>query len=247
MSQERIQKLLAHLGVASRRKIEEWIKEGRVKVNGKPAGLGDKIDRNAKVVIDNKPISLTKHEHAPHQVLMVNKPIGVICSRNDPENRPVLFDDLPALTGQRWVAVGRLDINTSGLILVTTDGELANRLMHPEYELEREYLVRVKGTISDSDTQRLKKGVELDDGLASFKRIKHTGGSGLNQWYKVVLAEGRNREIRRLFEALGYEVNRLIRTRYGPLSLSRNARRGEQQALKEKQVQKLYELVGLEY
>ncbi len=246
MSQERVQKLLAHVGLASRRQIEVWIKEGRVKVNGRIAQLGDSMDRRAKVFIDGKPVSLRQSGRAAHKVIMVNKPLGVICSEKDPQKRPSLFATLPKLKGQRWVSVGRLDINTSGLILLTTHGELANRLMHPKYELEREYLVRVMGKVSESNLKKLVNGVDLDDGLAKFMRVKHMRGRGLNQWYKVVLAEGKNREVRRLWAVLGHEVSRLIRTRYGPITLSRNAKRGEQLYLNEKQISGLYELVGLE-
>ena len=198
---EKLQKVLARAGQGSRREIEAMIAENRVSVDGKMATLGDRIDVHSgvKVRIDGRIINLQQAQKEVCRVLMYYKPEGELCTRSDPEGRPTVFDRLPRLNGARWIAVGRLDINTSGLLLFTTDGELANRLMHPSREVEREYSVRVFGQVDDAMLARLRKGVQLEDGPANFKEIKFAGGVGVNQWYDVTLMEGRNREVRRLW------------------------------------------------
>ena len=223
---ERIQKKLANLGFGSRRQIEGWIKEGRITVNGKPATLGEPIEGNEKVHIDGKDIRLSQKHLSGRRVIVYHKPVGEITSRDDPEGRETVFDNLPKLRVGRWVAVGRLDYNTSGLLLLTTDGELANRLMHPSRQIEREYAVRVRGNVSPELIERLLTGVELEDGTAKFDKMVDAGGTGQNHWYHVVLREGRNREVRRLLEAEDLEVSRLMRIRYGSVTLSRRLRMG---------------------
>ncbi|MCG6886235.1 MAG: pseudouridine synthase [Proteobacteria bacterium] len=242
---ERIQKVLANAGYGSRREIERWIEQGRIKVNQNIATLGDRIDPEDRVFLDGKP--LTRLGTKPKQKIIVyHKPIGEICSRQDPEGRPTIFDHLPTLEKARWITVGRLDINTVGLILLTTDGELANRLMHPSAEVEREYAVRVMGDVSPEIMQRLQRGVELEDGMAKFDRILDSGGSGRNHWYHVILKEGRNREVRRLWEAVGLTVSRLLRVRYGPIVLERSLRPGKWRALTSAETDALYQVAGLQ-
>ena len=223
------------------------ISQNRVSVDGKIASLGDRIDVNSgvKVRIDGHLINLMQVQKEVCRVLMYYKPEGELCTRHDPEGRATVFDRLPRLTGARWVAVGRLDINTSGLLLFTTDGELANRLMHPSREVEREYSVRVFGQVDDAMLARLKKGVQLEDGPANFKTIKPVGGTGLNQWFDVTLMEGRNREVRRLWESQGIQVSRLIRIRYGNIKLMKSLPRGGWQEMDLENVNYLRELVGL--
>ncbi len=222
---ERIQKILARLGYGSRRQMETWIRDGRIGLNGSPAALGDSAGAADVLTVDGRRVEFAA---APScRVLMYNKPEGEICTRSDPEGRPSIFTRLPALQGLRWVGVGRLDINTSGLILLTTDGDLANRLMHPSSNVEREYLVRVMGEVTPEILEQLRRGVELEDGLASFSRVYEVGGRGVNSWYGVVLREGRKREVRRLWEALGLKVSRLKRIRFGTVSLPAQLRRGQ--------------------
>lgn len=244
---EKLQKVLARAGQGSRREIENMIAENRVSVDGKIATLGDRINVNSgvKVRIDGNLINLTQAQKEVCRVLMYYKPEGELCTRHDPEGRATVFDRLPRLTGARWIAVGRLDINTSGLLLFTTDGELANRLMHPSREVEREYSVRVFGVVDDAMLNRLKKGVQLEDGPANFKEIKFVGGVGMNQWFDVTLMEGRNREVRRLWESQGIQVSRLIRIRYGNIKLMKNLPRGGWQEMELADVNYLRELVGL--
>lgn len=244
---EKLQKVLARAGQGSRREIESIIAENRVSVDGKIATLGDRINVNSgvKVRIDGHLINLTQAQKEVCRVLMYYKPEGELCTRHDPEGRATVFDRLPRLTGARWIAVGRLDINTSGLLLFTTDGELANRLMHPSREVEREYSVRVFGAVDDAMLNRLKKGVQLEDGPANFKEIKFVGGVGMNQWFDVTLMEGRNREVRRLWESQGIQVSRLIRIRYGNIKLMKNLPRGGWQEMGLADVNYLRELVGL--
>ncbi|SFV65955.1 Ribosomal large subunit pseudouridine synthase B [hydrothermal vent metagenome] len=242
--QERVQKLLANAGYFSRRGAETAIKEGRLKFKNKIIELGDKCDIDTQIYLDDKPIDLHRFRTYRTQVLMMNKQAGVICSRKDPEKRKSVFEYLP--TGQRWVMVGRLDFNTSGLLLWTNNGELANRLMHPSYQIDREYAVRVLGEVKEEDLKKLIKGVELDDGfIASFKKINFAGGEGANRWYKVVLQEGKYREVRRLWEALGFKVSRLIRIRYGDVKLIDKLKPNKTEALKPKQVDALLGLVRL--
>ncbi|WP_108649868.1 23S rRNA pseudouridine(2605) synthase RluB [Dongshaea marina] len=219
---EKLQKVLARAGHGSRREMEALIAAGRVSIDGTVAKLGDRIEEDALVRIDGNKVPLQSREEVVCRVLAYHKPEGEVCTRSDPEGRPTVFDRLPKLKDSRWVSVGRLDINTSGLLLFTTDGELANRLMHPSHEVEREYAVRVFGEITDQDFKGLLKGVQLEDGMASFKTIRDAGGEGLNHWYNVTLTEGRNREVRRLWESIeGVKVSRLIRVRYGDIGLDR--------------------------
>lgn len=247
VSGEKLQKILARAGQGSRREIEAVIAAGRVSVDGKMATLGDRVvvSSSTKIRIDGHLVSLTPAQKEICRVLMYYKPEGELCTRSDPEGRATVFDRLPRLTGARWIAVGRLDINTSGLLLFTTDGELANRLMHPSREVEREYSVRVFGEVDEAMLQRLRKGVQLEDGPANFKQIKTVGGTGLNQWFDVTLTEGRNREVRRLWESQGIQVSRLIRIRYGNIKLEKSLPRGGWEEMGLEQVNYLRELVGL--
>ena len=240
---ERLQKWLAARGLGSRREIETWIDAGRLTVNGRTATLGLKVEGNETICLDGNPVAAERPGRA--QTLMMNKAGGVICSRNDPQGRPTVFDDLPAIKGQRWISVGRLDLQTSGLLLFTTDGELAAKLMHPRAQLEREYSVRVEGGLDDTQLQKLRDGVELEDGVASVDRISAGGGEGHNRWYRMVLSEGRNRIVRRLIEAVGTRVSRLIRVRYGPVQLPRDLSRGRHRAVTGRLEQRLYDAVGL--
>ena len=224
---ERLQKVLAAAGLGSRREIEGWITQGRVTVNGKPAKLGDRIQPTDRIGVDGKPVKALQHGgDTRRRVILYHKPEGELTTRKDPEGRPTVFEALPRLRGSRWVSVGRLDTNTSGLLIFTNDGELANKLMHPSAEVEREYAVRVLGEVSEEHLKALKKGIRLDDGMAKFDEIEDVGGEGANHWYHVILKEGRNREVRRLWEAAGFTVSRLIRVRYGSMSLPRNLPRG---------------------
>ncbi|WP_284217536.1 23S rRNA pseudouridine(2605) synthase RluB [Agaribacter marinus] len=224
---EKLQKVLANNGVGSRREMEKWIEQGRVSVNGKIASLGDRVEMHDQIRVDGHQISRQK-ERSPCRVLMYNKPEGVICSLKDPDGRPTVFDRLPRLVGERWIGIGRLDINTSGLLLFTNDGELANRLMHPSYEIEREYAVRVFGEVTPAILRTLTKGVELEDGVAKFNAIhvRPNEDEGLNHWFNVTLSEGRNREVRRLWESQGLKVSRLMRVRYGNLEMFKRLPQG---------------------
>lgn len=244
---ERLQKVLARGGLGSRREIEMWIKAGRIHVNGILAQLGDKISVSDRITIDSRPIS-PKRLRSPFspQVMTYHKPAGEICSRKDPEGRPTVFRSLPRPKQGRWISVGRLDINTSGLLLFTTEGELASRLMHPSAQIEREYAVRVLGTVAESAIKCLRKGVQLEDGLARFERIIDAGGEGANHWYHVILREGRKREVRRLWESQGVQVSRLIRIRFGPISLPPGLRMGRWRLLDPPEYKALLETVGIE-
>jgi len=219
MAAERLQKVLAQAGLGSRREIEGWISAGRLQIDGVTAALGAQISGTETITLDGKALTLAAPT-AP-RVIAYHKPVGELCTRHDTEGRPTVFDQLPRLNQGRWIGVGRLDINTSGLLLFTTDGELANRLMHPSQQLEREYAVRVFGEVDGLILNRLLKGVELEDGPAKFLGLRDAGGSGANHWYHVILSEGRNREVRRLWESQGVQVSRLIRVRYGPIELGR--------------------------
>ncbi|WP_226570520.1 23S rRNA pseudouridine(2605) synthase RluB [Mangrovibacter yixingensis] len=244
---EKLQKVLANAGHGSRREIEGMIAAGRVSVDGKIATLGDRVEVSVvlKVRIDGHLVSLRESAQQICRVLAYYKPEGELCTRSDPEGRPTVFDRLPKLRGARWIAVGRLDVNTCGLLLFTTDGELANRLMHPSREVEREYAVRVFGQVDDTKLRDLQRGVQLEDGPAAFKTLRFTGGEGMNQWYNVTLTEGRNREVRRLWEAVGVQVSRLIRVRYGDIPLPKQLPRGGWVELDLKQTNYLRQLVEL--
>lgn len=223
---ERLQKVLARIGLASRRQLEDWISAGRVTVNGVTASLGQRIGIRDRVCVDGRLVEIALEQAGPDRVLVYHKPAGEIVSRDDPQGRPSVYEGLPRLRSGRWIAVGRLDFNTSGLLLFTNSGDLANRLMHPSHEVEREYAVRVRGELSAELIERLVQGVRLDDGIARFERVEPRGGMGSNRWYHVVLMEGRNREVRRMFGALGLTVSRLIRVRFGSLTLPPRLRRG---------------------
>lgn len=242
---ERVQKILARAGFGSRRHIEEWIRAGRITVNGQLAKLGDSIADSDVVLIDGKHAHLASKISPQLKVIAYHKPEGKVCTRSDPERRPTIFADLPQLKNGRWVIIGRLDINSSGLLLLTTDGELANRLMHPSTGIEREYAVRVLGEVDNTMLARLKRGVILEDGEASFDSIRDAGGTGANHWYHVVLREGRNREVRRLWESQGVKVSRLIRVRFGPVSLGRELRPGRWMELPDQEISSLLGLTGL--
>ena len=242
---EKIQKVLARAGVASRREIERWITAKRIKVNGKLATLGDRICDTDKVLVDGKPFYIKKSTPR-RRVLIYHKPTGEICSRSDPEHKKTVFDTLPRLNNGRWVAIGRLDINTSGLLLFSTDGELAHRLMHPSYEFEREYAVRVMGDVSKEVIATLTTGVDLDGEQARFDQIIDKGGTGANHWYHVILKEGKNREVRRLWESQELTVSRLMRVRFGPISLAKKIRPGRWEYLEKIDLDKLLKLVDLE-
>jgi 23S rRNA pseudouridine2605 synthase len=236
---ERLQKLLAAAGLGSRREIEGWIAAGRLRLKGAVAKLGDRAAPGDLIELDGKPVALKAAASRP-RVLLYHKPDGEMVTRSDPDGRPTVFQRLPAIPGGKWVAVGRLDINTAGLLLLTDSGELANRLMHPRYEVEREYAVRALGELRPEELLKLRQGVALDDGMARFDRIEPSGAAeGANRWYRVVLREGRNREVRRLFEALGRKVSRLLRVRYGPVELPRDLRPGRWIELDEKSVSEI--------
>lgn len=242
---ERLQKLLAQSGVGSRRDMETLIAEGRVMVNGEVAQIGQSASPGDRVKVNGRLVQLKFSNRLP-RVIMYHKPEGEIVSRDDPGHRPSVFNALPRMHGGRWVAVGRLDFNTSGLLLFTTSGELANRLMHPRYNLVREYAVRVLGDLSSEAQKKLLDGIELEDGPAQFASLVDSGGDGANHWYRVSLFEGRNREVRRMFEAVGVTVSRLMRVRYGPFVLPPNLRRGQVTELGEADIQKLMGEFGLE-
>ena len=247
---EKLQKVLANQGLGSRREMERWIEQSRVSVNGSVATLGDRVEPEAQIRVDGHLLS-RQTEKPVCRVLMYNKPEGELCSRKDPEGRATVFDRLPAIRLGRWIAVGRLDINTSGLLLFTNDGELANRLMHPKCEVEREYAVRVFGEVPNSAINALKKGVQLEDGEAKFTDIRprtphqHTEEESMNQWYNVTLSEGRNREVRRLWESQGFQVSRLIRVKYGPVELQKRLPQGAWVELSLDEVNALRSLVQL--
>lgn len=234
---ERLQKLLSRAGHGSRRQVESWITEGRLRINGQTATLGDKATAFDRIQLDKEILPLRNLQtQRDSRVLAYYKPVGEICTRKDPEGRPTVFRKLPRLKSGRWISVGRLDINSAGLLLFTNDGDLANRLMHPSSMTEREYAVRVLGTATKEQLEVLRTGVELEDGIARFTDIVDSGGEGANHWYHVVLMEGKNREVRRLFESQGMKVNRLIRVRYGSYILQRKRRLGEFWELDKKEI-----------
>jgi 23S rRNA pseudouridine2605 synthase len=227
----RLQKLLAAAGLGSRRSVEQWIREGRVTIGGRVAQLGDRASPSDEVCFDGRKLDLNAAQLASRELLLYHKPVGEVTTRSDPQGRPTVFERLPQPGNGRWITVGRLDVNTSGLLLFTTDGELAHRLMHPSSEIEREYLVRVRGRPQAAHVRQLLEGVQLDDGPARFDRVTQEIGDGephegINTTFRVVLHEGRNREVRRLWHAVGLEVSRLLRVRYGPIELPRDLRPG---------------------
>jgi len=235
----RLQKLLAAAGLGSRREIERWIEAGRVRIGDRIAKLGDRASPADSIFLDAKPLQL-KSGKAPTRVLVYNKPVGEVVTRSDPGGRPTVFERLPPLAEGRWLNVGRLDLNSSGLLLFTNDGELANRLMHPRHEIEREYEARVQGGLDPARRAELLRGVTLDDGPAKFTRIEETrAGEGTNRWYRVVLAEGRNREVRRMIEAVDARVSRLIRVRFGPISLPKTLAPGSHAELSAESLAKI--------
>ncbi|MBK1874827.1 23S rRNA pseudouridine(2605) synthase RluB [Marinobacter sp. 1-3A] len=242
---ERIQKLLARAGVGSRREIEGWMESGRLIVNGEPAVPGQKATVSDSFELDGKRLDVAAAAVTVRRVLIYNKPEGEVTTRKDPEGRPTVFDRLPRLKDNRWISIGRLDINTTGLVLFTTDGELANRLMHPSSQIDREYAVRVFGEVDDDMIARLMAGVLLEDGMAKFSDISQAGGSGINRWFHVTLLEGRNREVRRLWESQGVRVSRLKRVRYGPVFLPSRLTLGKWEELDQKAVDTLSKTVGL--
>lgn len=236
---EKIQKILASAGLGSRRTIESWIQEGRVTVNGKVATIGDRMTHHDKVFVDGREIKLVKSLLQKTRVLLYNKPDKQMCTRNDPEGRPTIFDHLPLIRNSRWVCVGRLDFNTSGLLLITNNGKLAHKLMHPSSEVEREYAVRVRGDVSLEVIEQLQQGITLEDGFARFHALHDSGGSGSNHWYQVCVKEGRNRLVRRLWEAAGFSVSRLIRVRFGPIHLPAHLKRGQHMELTPEEIAEL--------
>ena len=243
---EKLQKVLARIGVGSRRDVEAWISQGRIKVNGKDATLGQRVDMHDAISVDGRVIKREEAAETVRRVIMYNKPDGEICTRDDPEGRPTVFDRLPRPKEGRWINIGRLDINTTGLLMFTTDGELANRLMHPSFEMDREYAVRVRGEVDDEMIERLKTGVALEDGPARFTDIQQApGGEGFNHWYHCVVMEGRNREVRRLWESQGLVVSRLKRVRYGPVFLNSDLPMGRWREMSQYEVDILSAEVGL--
>jgi len=245
MKDEKLQKALARMGLGSRRQMEEVIKAGRISINSTPATIGDRVSQGDEIRVDGRLIKYTAENEKRRRVLAYYKPEGEICSAQDPEGRPTVFDRLPKLTHDRWVMVGRLDINSTGLLLFTNDGEMAHRLMHPSNEIVREYAVRVLGEVTPEIARTLTSGVMLEDGLAQFDDIKEGGGEGINKWYHVKLKEGRNREVRRLFESQGLKVSRLLRTRYGSIALPKELRTGRFLELDKKEIHTLTDLVNL--
>ena len=245
---ERLQKILANTGFGSRRQVEGWIADGLIRINGRQAVLGDKAALNDDLVIKGRFYRVVADDQRnARQVLMYHKPLGEITTRDDPEGRRTVFDRLPRLKQGRWISIGRLDINTLGLLLLTNDGQLANGLMHPSSEVEREYAVRVNGRVSMEILERLRNGVELEDGLAKFDRVKAEADSdGSNQWFRVVVKQGKNRVVRRLWESQDLQVSRLIRTRYGAISMPKRIGRGKMDLLAPSDVETLVKMAGLD-
>ena len=245
MNTQKLQKVLAGQGLGSRREMERWIGSGRVTVNGEPAHLGQRVGRKDVIALDGR--RLAERSGGPSRLLVLNKAEGVICTRRDPEGRRSVFDALPKLRTGRWITVGRLDIQTTGLLLLTNDGALAHRMMHPSSGLDREYAVRVDARLDDPESQALTDGLVVDGGLQRFSDLKYHDGSGRNHWYHVVLMEGRNREVRKLFEAVGVRVSRLKRVRYGPVVLSARLKRGALSEMDQADLKELYRLLELPF
>lgn len=245
---DKLQKLLAHAGLGSRRELENWISDGRITVNGKRAKLGDRASANDRILVDGKLMHLSSTRSEQIKALIYHKPEGEICTRSDPKGRPTVFENLPSLSGGRWVSVGRLDINSSGLLLFTNNGDLANRLMHPSTGLEREYLVRIRGRASEETLKQLTTtGVVIDGKPAHFKSVvpADLAEEGSNHWYRVVICEGRYREVRRMWDAVNHTVSRLKRIRYGTIKLTRDIKQGQHTKIAPKQLEKLVVSVGL--
>ena len=242
--EQRLQKHLADQGFGSRRELEKWIEAGRVSVNGLRATLGQKVSSADVVRVDGR--KLNSRPNGSARVLLYHKSVGEICARSNSDSRPSVFDQLPRVSNGRWINIGRLDLNTSGLLLFTNEGELAHRLMHPSRQIEREYAVRIRGEVSQAMMNQLRKGVALEDGPARFNMVSPRGGQGVNQWFHVVLCEGRTREVRRLWESQGVQVSRLIRVRYGPVSLGRRLRAGHWAEAESAVVRELRVMVGLQ-
>ena len=243
---EKLQKVMARMGLGSRRDIESWISLGRVKVNNLVATLGQRVDSHDAISLDGRLLRREELEESTRRVLMYNKPEGQVCTRDDPEGRPTVFEHLPRLKSGRWINIGRLDINTTGLLMFTTDGELANRLMHPSYQMDREYAVRVRGEVDDAMIERLLAGVMLEDGPAKFSDIQRApGGEGFNHWFHCVVMEGRNREVRRLWESQGVVVSRLKRVRFGPVFLTSDLSVGRWREMVQGEIDILAAEVGL--
>lgn len=238
----KLQKLLAQAGLGSRREMEELIAAGQATINGRAAKIGDRVGPEDVVRLGKRVIHFRRSDTLP-RVMIYHKPEGEIVSRDDPQGRPSVFDKLPQLRSSKWIAIGRLDYNTSGLLIFTTNGELANRLMHPRFEVEREYAVRIIGRLTPEAVERLTAGIELEDGLARFDQLSDQGGEGSNHWYRVVLKEGRNREVRRMFESVGMAVSRLMRVRFGPINLPPRLKRGKWMELDEVEARRLLALV----
>jgi 23S rRNA pseudouridine2605 synthase len=244
---ERLQKVLAQVGLGSRRTMEEWISAGRITVNGEVATLGMRVTEDDVVRADKRIVNVRTSNNNLPRVLLYHKQEGEIVSRDDPEKRANVFDKLPKLRGMKWIAIGRLDFNTSGLLIFTTSGDLANRLMHPRFEVEREYAVRVQGSMTDEQMEQMvKEGITLEDGPVKFERLTDEGGEGYNHWYRLMLKEGRNRIVRRTFEALGLPISRLIRVRFGIVNLPPRLKRGTLAELGTGEVSQILDWVGME-
>ncbi len=241
---EKLQKVLARAGFVSRREMERWIQERRITVDGQVATLGDRVDGLARITVDGRPLKVASAVET--RCILYHKPTGEVCTRKDPQGRRTVFERLPKLKSGRWISIGRLDFNTSGLLLFTTDGELANSLMHPSSNIEREYMVRVMGEVQADMLQRMVEGVMLDDGVARFSDVQDGGGEGINRWFYVVLMEGRNREVRRLWESQGLTVSRLKRVRYGEVFIPSRVKQGQWTELERKEVKGLYRMAKLE-
>ena len=244
MAGEKLQKVLARAGLGSRREMERWIADGRVAVNGKTALVGDRVEERDRLAVDGRTLDAEPAQEV--RCILYHKPPGEVCSRNDPEGRRTVFERLPSLKSGRWISIGRLDFNTSGLLLFTTDGELANALMHPSSNIEREYMVRVMGDVHKDMLQSMLDGVMLEDGMARFTDIQEGGGDGINRWYYVVLTEGRNREVRRLWESQGLTVSRLKRVRYGEVFVPSRVKQGQWVEMDHADVKSLYRMGSLE-
>ncbi len=240
---EKLQKVLARVGLGSRREMERWIEAGRVTINGRQASLGDRVVEKDRIAVDGRP--LQPAPAAKTRCILYHKPTGEVCSRKDPEGRRTVFERLPRLKSGRWISIGRLDFNTSGLLLFTTDGELANALMHPSSNIEREYMVRVMGNVDMDMLKRMVEGVMLEDGMARFTDITDAGGEGINHWFYVVIMEGRNREVRRLWESQGLTVSRLKRVRYGDVFIPSKVKQGQWIELSNAEIKSLYRMAGL--